>query len=986
MKSNMRGIVRGGIVWVMSLAFVSVILTSCSDDKSVAGGSTEDAGIIATLDVAGMTQKGPFVKGSVVTVQGIDCKTLELTDEHFESKVKSDKGDFTVEDVSLKSSCALFAVTGIYRSEITGKKTSKELTLYALTDLKNRKNVNINILTNLEYERLMYLVTEKGKKFAEAKAQAEKEVLAAFDIKGDFEEFENLNIFEAGDENAALLAVSVMMQAETDDAGLAKRLDKFADSFAETGKWKDSTTKAAISEWAAEATASGELETIRRNIESWDIGDVPAFEKFIEAYADGDSIVLIVTPKSSSSETSVSSSSRDTTYNAEKNTLTDTRDGQVYRTVKIGNQVWMAENLNVETDSSFCYNDSAEYCAKYGRLYEWSAAMEACPSGWHLPDTAEWRTLLDAAGGDSIAGTMLKSTSGWNSDGNGTDDFGFTVLPAGGWGSKNFVGEAAVFWTSEWYEGYDDYAYDIKLYTDTIVRKGYSHKYIGSSVRCVKGSATAPKSSSSSENVILSGDSHEGSSSSPVTLATPCKTETEDNCEYGTLTDSRDGQTYKTVKIGDQVWMAENLNIAAPNSYCYHDSAEYCSKYGRLYNWAGAMDAEGKWSTNSVNCRYTGECSPTYPVRGACPEGWHLPDSTEWGKLLTAVGGLDVAAKMLKSTSGWQDCEEENCNGTDVYGFSALPAGYMDRYGSAFTYCEGVSTGFYTSTQVDKNDAYRVYLYRNNVVNFTSDIKAAGFSVRCVKDDVSAPESSSSEVSSPSSSSVALATPCKTETEDNCEYGTLTDFRDGQTYKTVKIGEQIWMAENLNYAYTGVLYNNSGYTSDSTSWCFGNDPANCIKYGRLYTWAAAMDSVGTWSTNGKDCGYGVQSTPIYPVRGICPEGWHLPDKAEWNTLFTAVGGASTAGKMLSSTISWSSVPGGWVRDGYGTDAYSFSALPAGLRNATGYNNVGYHAYFWSSSEYNSSRTYIVGLDDEFDKADLYGSGKDYGYSVRCVKD
>jgi uncharacterized protein (TIGR02145 family) len=90
--------------------------------------------------------------------------------------------------------------------------------------------------------------------------------------------------------------------------------------------------------------------------------------------------------------------------------------------------------------------------------------------------------------------------------------------------------------------------------------------------------------------------------------------------------------------------------------------------------------------------------------------------------------------------------------------------------------------------------------------------------------------------------------------------------------------------------------------------------------------------------------------------------------------------------MLSSTISWSSVPGGWVRDGYGTDAYSFSALPAGLRDATGYNNVGYHAYFWSSSEYNSSRTYIVGLDDEFDKADLYGSGKDYGYSVRCVKD
>ena len=288
------------------------------------------------------------------------------------------------------------------------------------------------------------------------------------------------------------------MQAETDDAGLVTRMEKFADSFAETGKWKDSGTKKIISEWAIEVTANGGLDSIRKNVEAWDLGDtVPAFEKFIEAYADGDSIVLIVTPKSSSSETSVSSSSRDTTYNAEKNTLTDTRDGQVYRTVTIGDQVWMAENLNFETDSSYCYNDSAEYCAKYGRLYEWSAAMDACPSGWHLPDTAEWKTLLAAVGGDSIAGMKLKSTSGWNSDGNGTDDFGFTVLPAGGWGSKNFVGEAAVFWTSEWYEGYDDYAYGIRLYTDTIVRKGYSNKYIGSSVRCLKGESPVAGSSSS---------------------------------------------------------------------------------------------------------------------------------------------------------------------------------------------------------------------------------------------------------------------------------------------------------------------------------------------------------------------------------------------------------------------------------------------------------------------------------------------------------
>ena len=754
MKSNLSDMFRSGVVWIMPLAMASIVATACSDDKGVAGGSTEDAGIIANLNVAGLTQKGPFVKGSEVTVQGIDCKTMKLTNEHFEGKVKSDKGDFAIEGVSLKSTCALFEVTGDYLNEFTGKKSSEGLTLHALTDLKDRKNVNINVLTELEYERLMYLVTEKGKKFADAKARAEKEVFAAFGIAGDFDNSEDLTIYESGDGNAALLAVSVLMLAETDDAGLAKRIEKFADSFAETGKWNDEKTKAAIEEWQVAATADGTLDSIRKNVESWGYADVvPAFEKYIEVF--GDTVILSSDSRQSSSSTPVEDLSSSSSE-PDKGSFTDPRDGKTYKTVKIGDQVWMAENLNFETDSSFCYSDSAYFCAMHGRLYKWAAAVGksesecgygntcslpsgdvqgVCPSGWHLPSKAEFKSLIATVGEDSTAGKVLKSASGWTAGGYGTDDFGFAALPAGtrghggGYSGAYFL---AFFWSSTEIDDNNVFNMYLTFNGDSVHQSG-DIKDFAFSVRCVKDDGTVPESSSGVTPQSSSGETSVSSSSS-VTLVAPCKTETEDNCEYGTLTDFRDGQTYKTVKIGDQVWMAENLNIDAANSCCYHDSAEYCSKYGRLYNWAGAMDAEGKWSTNSVNCRYTGECSPTYPVRGACPEGWHLPDSTEWGKLLTAVGGLDVAAKMLKSTSGWQDCEEENCNGTDAYGFSALPAGYMDRYGSAFTYYEGVSTGFYTSTQVDKNDAYRVYLYRNNVVDFTSDIKADGFSVRCVKD------------------------------------------------------------------------------------------------------------------------------------------------------------------------------------------------------------------------------------------------------------
>ena len=964
---------------------VSAMFWACSDDDSgFAGGSTEDAGIIANLDVAGVTQKGPFVKGSAVTIRGIDCKTLELSDEIFEGEIESDKGDFAFDDVTLSSTCALFEVTGVYRNEITGKKSSEKLTLHALTDLKDRKNVNINLLTELEYERLMYLVTEKGKKFSEAKEQAEKEVLAAFDIAGSFEEFENLNIFEAGDENAALLAVSVLMQAETDDAGLAKRMEKFEDSFAETGKWKDSDTKNAISEWAVKATANGGLDSIRKNVEAWDLGDtVPAFEKFIEAYADGDSVVLIVTPKSSSSSengdagTSTgmtsSSSSQDTTYNAEKNTLTDTRDGQVYRTVKIGDQVWMAENLNFETDSSYCYNDSAKYCAKYGRLYEWSAAMEACPSGWHLPDTAEWRTLLDAAGGDSIAGTMLKSTSGWNSDGNGTDDFGFTVLPAGGWVNKMFEGEAAGFWSSV---GYGNYAAAIRLLADTFaVRLISGRTYVGHSVRCVKGSATAPKSSSSSENVILSGDSHEGSSSSSVTLATPCKTETEDNCEYGTLTDSRDGQTYKTVKIGNQVWMAENLNYAYTGvlynnsgytsdstSWCFGNDPANCIKYGRLYTWAAAMDSVGTWSTNGKDCGYGVQCTPIYPVRGICPEGWHLPDKAEWNTLFTAVGGASTAGKMLSSTISWSSVPGgwvRDGYGTDAYSFSALPAGLRNATGYNNV---GYHAYFWSSSEYNSSRTYIVGLDDEfDKADLYGSGKDYGYSVRCLKnDDATAPKSSSSS-----------AAPCKTETEDNCEYGTLTDSRDGQTYKTVKIGSQEWMAENLNIAAPN-------------SYCYHDSAEYCVKYGYLYTWAGAMDAGAKWSTNGVDCRYTEECSPVYPVRGVCPEGWHLPDSTEWEKLLTAVGGPDVAAKMLKSTSGWNDYEG---ENCNGTDAFGFSALPAGYKDRYdgAYSYEGVSAGFWSSTQIDKMDAYRVYMYRN-KVVELATTIKAVGFSVRCIKD
>jgi uncharacterized protein (TIGR02145 family) len=134
-------------------------------------------------------------------------------------------------------------------------------------------------------------------------------------------------------------------------------------------------------------------------------------------------------------------------------TFTDKRDGKIYRIVEIGGAVWMAENLNYAAEGSVCYNNSADSCAKYGRLYNWKTAIKACPAGFHLASYDEWRALVNYAGGGEKAGKKLKSKAGWNNNGNGTDDYGWSALPGGyGYGSSDgdfrYVGFSGLWWSA----------------------------------------------------------------------------------------------------------------------------------------------------------------------------------------------------------------------------------------------------------------------------------------------------------------------------------------------------------------------------------------------------------------------------------------------------------------------------------------------------------------------------------------------------------
>lgn len=196
----------------------------------------------------------------------------------------------------------------------------------------------------------------------------------------------------------------------------------------------------------------------------------------------------------------------------------------------------------------------------------------------------------------------------------------------------------------------------------------------------------------------------------------------------------------------------------------------------------------------------------------------------------------------------------------------------------------------------------------------------------------------------------------------------VTDI-DGNTYQTVKIGDQWWMAENLRVTHyrNGEAIPN---VTDSTDWtglstgayCFyNNDANNATTYGSLYNWYAVIDS-----------------------RNIAPEGWHVPSDVEWRTLVDYLGGSNVAGGKMkeTGTTHWNSPNTG------ATNESGFSALPGGNRGAQyGYfDDLGNHAYFWSSSEYSSYHGWARALNYNNSEVSLYAGNKHSGFSVRCVKD
>lgn len=251
-----------------------------------------------------------------------------------------------------------------------------------------------------------------------------------------------------------------------------------------------------------------------------------------------------------------------------------------------------------------------------------------------------------------------------------------------------------------------------------------------------------PDSSASNAGILSSSTNTSAGSSSPYSLdytsssnmtvsssLSYSMSSNEIQLQSGSFIDERDNKEYQWVQIGEQIWMAENLNYAEkPRSYCLENSEEKCDIYGRLYEWSTAMNiAEGynvsEW--DGVDDSH----------QGICPNGWRLPSGTDWWRLeeyvmseagLVGKGDL-VVGYLLKSVEGWQVN-----TGVDAYGFKALPGGYSSVNGS--TAYEGAYGFWWSTIEFNSAEAYLKKLsYDRNSFSYYSDDKDKGFSVRCIQ-------------------------------------------------------------------------------------------------------------------------------------------------------------------------------------------------------------------------------------------------------------
>ncbi len=514
------------------------------------------------------------------------------------------------------------------------------------------------------------------------------------------------------------------------------------------------------------------------------------------------------------------------------------------------------------------------------------------------------------------------------------------------------------------------------------------------------------------------------------------------------FTDPRDGQTYTTEQIDTQCWMSENLNIGIMISgiygnnqtnnsiiekFCYDNNTINCDEYGGLYQWNEIM-----------------EYTTTPGVQGICPAGWHIPTDDE---LKTLEGTVDSqypvgdpiwdnmglrgfdAGLNLKSLSGWIPYG----NGTDLYGFSALPGGSHSYAYGIFVYL-GNFACFWSSTEFNTENAVgRLISYEFDGVNNAFTIKEDAVSVRCLKDETTPVNQPPEPPSSPNPEDEAVNQSIETDLSWTCIDPEVDPLTYDIYFGTEATPPQVATAQTETTYDPGVLEYDTEYfwkivahdihtnTTEGPVWSFITETESThqpcpgiptITYeGQVYNtvlignqcWLKENLNVGLmingteemtdnsviekycYDDNPANCNeYGglyqwnemMQYSTTPGVQGICPAGWHIPIDDEWTILIDFLGGENVAGGKMkeTGTTHWNSPNTG------ATNESGFTGLGGGYLSINGnFSSFGNTVFFWSSTEVIVSSAWIRPLYYSNTTASRDYTTKESGASVRCIK-
>ncbi len=264
------------------LSVLLIAFLGCQEDEEATSQKT------TTYDLNGYVQKGPFINGTAITVSELD-EQLVATGKNFNTQIIDNKGTFSLKGVELQSEYVQLIAEGFYFDEVRGEKSAAQLTLFALADVSDVSSVNVNLLSHLEKDRVIYLMQEEALSFTEAKQQAQQEVLAIFGIeKSDMVAAELLDISQDGDDNAILLAISAILQGNNTVAELSELLADIITDIREDGVLDSESTQEKIRNNATLLT----LSAIRENLESRyeELGvdvSIADFEQYVDSDGDG---------------------------------------------------------------------------------------------------------------------------------------------------------------------------------------------------------------------------------------------------------------------------------------------------------------------------------------------------------------------------------------------------------------------------------------------------------------------------------------------------------------------------------------------------------------------------------------------------------------------------------------------------------------------------------------------------------------------------